>query len=66
MYFSDFRRMDLNGIPVWITRTGYTGEDGFEISVPNERAMDLTEAIMADPLNRLCGLGPRDRYHPKP
>jgi len=60
MYFSDFRRIDLNGIPVWITRTGYTGEDGFEISVPNERAMELTEAIMADPLNRLCGLGPRD------
>lgn len=33
MYFSNFRSMQIAGIDCWVTRTGYTGEDGFEISV---------------------------------
>lgn len=42
------------------TPRSYTGEDGFEISVPNERAVELTEALMADSRVRMCGLGARD------
>jgi len=60
MYFSNFATFDIAGISCWVTRTGYTGEDGFEISVPNKDALALTEALMADEKNRLCGLGPRD------
>lgn len=60
MYFSNFKTFEIAGIECWVTRTGYTGEDGFEISVANEKAMELTKAIMADPKNRLCGLGARD------
>jgi glycine cleavage system aminomethyltransferase T len=33
MFFSNFASFDIAGIPCWVTRTGYTGEDGFEISV---------------------------------
>lgn len=38
----------------------YTGEDGFEISVPDERAVELAKKLLENPRNRLCGLGARD------
>ena len=38
----------------------YTGEDGFEISVPAERAVELAKKLLENPKVRLCGLGPRD------
>lgn len=60
MYFSDFRTFDIAGIPCWVTRTGYTGEDGFEISVPSTRAVELTEKLLANSRVKLSGLGPRD------
>jgi len=60
LYFSYFTRTELKGIPVWITRTGYTGEDGFEISVPNGRATELAKALLDQPDVKLCGLGARD------
>ncbi|KAH7307498.1 hypothetical protein KP509_22G062500 [Ceratopteris richardii] len=62
MYFSDFKMIDINGYPCFLTRTGYTGEDGFEISVPAENALDLTKAIMekGEGKIRLTGLGARD------
>lgn len=44
---------------VWISRTGYTGEDGFEIIVPAEAALPLWEALIARGV-RPCGLGARD------
>ncbi|KAG2483828.1 hypothetical protein HYH03_017351 [Edaphochlamys debaryana] len=59
-YFSDFRSFDIAGIPCWVTRTGYTGEDGFEISVPSTHAVALTEKLLANSRVRLAGLGPRD------
>ncbi len=43
-----------------VTRSGYTGEDGFEISVPAEEAERLAEALLADPDVRPAGLGARD------
>lgn len=38
----------------------YTGEDGFELSIPNSGALKVTEALMASPDVRMAGLGPRD------
>ncbi|PXW95484.1 aminomethyltransferase [Sphaerotilus hippei] len=44
----------------FITRSGYTGEDGFEISVPAEHATSLARALLAQPEVEAAGLGARD------
>ena len=49
-----------NGATLWISRSGYSGEDGFEISVPNEAATALAEALLAHPDVAPIGLGARD------
>ncbi len=41
-------------------RLRYTGEDGFEISVPGERTLELAKKLLESPRVRLCGLGARD------
>ena len=48
------------GRNLWISRSGYTGEDGFEISVPAVAAADLADAITAHELAKPIGLGARD------
>ena len=48
------------GGPLWISRSGYTGEDGFEISVPGEDAKLLADALCALPQVKPIGLGARD------
>lgn len=48
------------GRNLWISRSGYTGEDGFEISVPSNAAAHLADAIVADALAKPIGLGARD------
>jgi len=50
----------LNGAPCFATRSGYTGEDGFEISVPAEHAESLARAMLAQPEVQPAGLGARD------
>jgi aminomethyltransferase len=45
--------------PAWIARTGYTGEDGFEVMVPVEIATQLWDALLANGVLP-CGLGARD------
>jgi aminomethyltransferase len=50
----------LAGIPCLISRSGYTGEDGFEISVPADRAEALAERLVAEPEVEPAGLGARD------
>ena len=49
-----------SGQNLWISRSGYTGEDGFEISVPAVAAADLADAITAHELVKPIGLGARD------
>jgi len=49
-----------NGIPLGISRSGYTGEDGFEISVPADHAVTLAAALMELEEVRPIGLGARD------
>ncbi len=50
----------LAGIDTFLTRSGYTGEDGFEISVPAAQAEALARALLAQPEVKPIGLGARD------
>ncbi len=52
-----FFGVELDGM--FIARTGYTGEDGFEIIVPNEKAADLWDQLLAKGVQPI-GLGARD------
>eukprot|EP00899_Mesostigma_viride_P009671 jgi/Mesvir1/18705/Mv12419-RA.2 len=64
LYFGMFEKMPIAGAPdCFVTRTGYTGEDGFEISIPAASAVKVTQALLegkggADV--RMAGLGARD------
>lgn len=60
MTFMDSRRITLDGIDVFISRSGYTGEDGFEISVPANSATHLAERLLEFEAVWLIGLGARD------
>jgi aminomethyltransferase len=59
-YFGMFTETKIDGKDVWITRTGYTGEDGFEISLKKQDTVSLTKKLLENPASRLCGLGARD------
>jgi len=50
----------LAGADCFVTRSGYTGEDGFEISVPADSAVALARALLAEPEVKPAGLGARD------
>ena len=45
---------------LWISRSGYTGEDGFEISVPADQVKSFAEALVEQPEVKPIGLGARD------
>lgn len=49
-----------NGVELGVSRSGYTGEDGFEISVPATHVEALADALLAQPQVRPIGLGARD------
>ncbi len=49
-----------NGIPVFLTRSGYTGEDGFEISVHQSQADALARLLLTEPEVKPIGLGARN------
>ncbi len=51
---------DFAGVRSFISRSGYTGEDGFEISVPAAVARDLADKLLAEPEVAPIGLGARD------
>lgn len=48
------------GHPVWISRSGYTGEDGFEISIPSIAVQQLADWLVGDERVKSIGLGARD------
>jgi aminomethyltransferase len=54
--------IDLDGAPAIVSRTGYTGEDGFELIVPQASALRVWEQLLSEPDGRLIpsGLGCRD------
>ena len=58
--FMAFAPADVGGIPCSVARAGYTGEDGFEISVHEEQAIDLARLLLAEEEVAPVGLGARD------
>jgi aminomethyltransferase len=52
--------MSVGGVAAFVTRSGYTGEDGFEISVAGSDAEPLARKILAEPEVKPAGLGARD------
>jgi len=60
MAFMDVRSLDILGAPCVVARSGYTGEDGFEISVPPDRASAIAAALLEDASVAPIGLGARD------
>ncbi len=60
MVFMDVKVLEVNGVECIISRSGYTGEDGFEISVPQDNAEALARALTAEAEVEWIGLGARD------
>ena len=60
MTFMDAAPFAWNGVPLRVSRSGYTGEDGYEISVPADHAAALADALCAQPEVKPIGLGARD------
>jgi aminomethyltransferase len=60
MRFMDQGVFDWRGVALWVSRSGYTGDDGFEMSVPETAAPDLARALLAHPDVAPIGLGARD------
>lgn len=60
MKFMDVATLELAGAECWVSRSGYTGEDGYEISVPADKAVDLAQALLAHNDVEAIGLGARD------
>jgi len=60
MVFMQHGHFEIDGFSVWISRSGYTGEDGFEISVAAEQSEALARRLLAEPEVGAIGLGARD------
>ena len=60
MRFMDFGTLTLDGVEVWASRSGYTGEDGFEISVPEAQAEAVVRRLLEIEGVEPIGLGARD------
>ncbi|QMU58625.1 MAG: glycine cleavage system aminomethyltransferase GcvT [Boseongicola sp.] len=60
MKFMDSSILDWSGVEVWVSRSGYTGEDGYEISVPNTDAEKFARSLLDIEAVAPIGLGARD------
>ena len=60
MRFMDAGCHVLAGVPCLVSRSGYTGEDGYELSIPADRAVEIVERLLASSDVMLIGLGARD------
>ncbi|SFK12151.1 aminomethyltransferase [Pseudovibrio ascidiaceicola] len=60
MGFMEARPLEFDGISVIASRSGYTGEDGYEISIPAGAAEAVAKALLADERVESIGLGARD------
>ncbi len=53
-------KFEIGGVPAYISRSGYTGEDGFEISIPADQAAKVADLLCGEPEVKPIGLGARD------
>ncbi len=60
MSFMSWQSVDWEGAELFVTRSGYTGEDGYEISIPNNVAVRFTEQLLGEAEVEWIGLGARD------
>tara|TARA_Y100001956_G_scaffold81153_1_gene97986 strand:- start:3206 stop:4336 length:1131 start_codon:yes stop_codon:yes gene_type:complete len=60
MVFMDVKKLNILGVECVVSRSGYTGEDGYEISVPNSHAQELAQKLTAEEEVEWIGLGARD------
>ena len=60
LFFMTSAAVEIDGVACFVTRSGYTGEDGFEISLPAARAEFLARRLLAEPEVAPIGLGARD------
>ncbi|TIH09656.1 glycine cleavage system aminomethyltransferase GcvT [Pseudomonas leptonychotis] len=60
MTFMQFAPVRLLGVDCYVSRSGYTGEDGYEISVPAEHCETLARSLLAETEVEAIGLGARD------
>lgn len=58
--FMQFATISINGTSCTVARSGYTGEDGFEISVPSSDSESLARTLLSEPEVKPIGLGARD------
>ena len=60
LFFMQCAGFTWQGHELWVSRSGYTGEDGFEISLPAEAAEAFADALCSQPEVKPIGLGARD------
>ncbi|MBB2711705.1 glycine cleavage system aminomethyltransferase GcvT [Rhizobium sophoriradicis] len=60
MKFMDVRHCRLHDVSCLVSRSGYSGEDGYEISIPTDKAVDVTMRLLEHPDVQAIGLGARD------
>ena len=60
MMFMDVSELDIAGVPAVVSRSGYTGEDGYEISLPADETDRIARLLLADDQVAPIGLGARD------
>ncbi|MDJ0893642.1 MAG: glycine cleavage system aminomethyltransferase GcvT [Alphaproteobacteria bacterium] len=60
MLFMTAKELEIDGVPCFVSRCGYTGEDGYEISVSAAEAAGLARSLLAEPEVAPVGLGARD------
>ena len=58
--FMSYMEAEINGVTCYISRCGYTGEDGHEISIPADKADEICRLLLAEPEVEAIGLGARD------
>ena len=60
LVFMDVAAIEVAGVPCTVSRSGYTGEDGFELAVPTAAAAEVFTMLLAEPEVEPAGLGARD------